>query len=663
MQLKIFLKQLLDKMRKDSQIKSLVEKPSVMGLKKYMLFEGSFNKDIKRLYDLDRFPSQPSSLEDLSDEKLWGRLQNLRCFLEAWEDSGLSRKSKKSKKERQAFKYKKDLAKPIRKKIHEALNIAVINLVEAVLTKAVSAEALEEHAKNSGNIAVLTKQLIDAKIANEKVSGSQLKVSGSQLIELTSTCLDTLKAINPDLKSPEGKDIEQRFKKAASAITSFKTLPQKILASLSVSVAVIAALACGFFTGGAIYALIGSALLPGVVIPIVVIAGLIGFAVNGRFFSKSLPEFLLKLTHPSRVTEFINDEGKREQLKGFRKYVYLPLAALFSVAVGVSFAAFSLAQLAAMLVALPFLAATGPLPIILAVVLAITMTIVMFKAFVEIAPKLSFSQLGQSLKTAWKEMSFMKFLSYGITLAVCGMGIFGLFMACYTGFPELLKIFGHAPAIFILVTSFVGQLPFNMLTVSAFCKEMGSFLLGIPAKIKSLFRRAPESSEVAEKPALLSKIAHAGLDFIGWIAMPVLLVINAAANGASLLSGQPSIPKYVAGAAGALNSISGNLVSDSGTQERSQADEKAIQKLKGSLENKVAPEADKISTDSRAETGLSKEASLSYLDLAVLPSKAGLSEKTNPSYLDLADLPFFKDSRTAQQVSISPPQHTLTMVA
>lgn len=586
MQLKTFLKQLLGKLRKDSQAKSLVEKPSVVGLKKYMLFEGNFNKDIKRLYSLGRFPSQPSSLADLSDEKLdeklWERLQNLRCFLEAWEDRGLSRENKK---ERQAFKYKKDLAKPIRKIIHKALNTEVINLVEAVLDKAILAEALKRDTKNSANIAVLTKQLIDAKRANEQISGNRLKISGSQLIELTSTCLDTLKTINPDLKSPEDKDIEQRFKKAASAITSFKTLQQKILASLSVSVAVIAALACGFFTGGAIYALIGSALLPGIVIPIVVIAGLIGFVVNGRFFSKSLPEFLLKLTNPSRMTEFINDEGKREQLKGFRKYVYLPLAALFSVAVGVSFAAFSLVQLDVMLVALPFLAATGPLPIILAVVLAITMTIVMFKAFVEIAPKLSFSQLGQSLKTAWKEMSFMKLLSYGITLAVCGMGIFGLFMACYTGFPELLKIFGHSTAIFVLVTSFVGQLPFNMLTVSTFCKEMGNFLLGIPEKIKSLFRPSPESSEVAEKSALFSKIARAGLDFIGWIAMPVLLIINAVANGAGLLSGQPSIPKYVAGAAGALNSISGNLVRGSDTQERSQADVIAIQKLKGSLES------------------------------------------------------------------------------
>ncbi|BBB14575.1 hypothetical membrane spanning protein [Candidatus Rickettsiella viridis] len=598
MQLKTFLKQLLGKMGKDSHAKNLVEKLSVMGLKKYMLFEGNFNKDIKRLYSLGRFPFQPSSWEDLSDEKLdeelWGRLHNLRCFLEAWEDSGLSRDDKKK---RHAFKYKKDLAKPIRKKIHEALNIEVINLVEKVLSKAVLAEELKEDTKNSENIVVLNKQLTDIKT---DIKRANAKVSGNQLIELTSKCLDTLKTINPDLKVPEGKDIEQRFKKAANAITSFKTLQQKILASLSVSVAIIAALACGFFTGGAIYALIGSALLPGVVIPIVVIVGLIGFAVNARFFSKSLPEFLLKLFNPSRITEFINEEGDLKQFSNLKKYVYLPLAALFSVAVGISFAAFSLVQLSTMLVALPFLAATGPLPIILAVVLAITMTIVMFKAFVEIAPNLSASRLWQSLRTAWKEMSFLKFLSHGITLAVCGIGVFGLFMACHMGVPTLGTIFGGPASIFVFVTSFVGQLPFNVLTVSTFCKVMGNFFLGIPANVKSLFRKEPtQLSEAAKKSPLLNKIASAGRDIITGGAM----LINGVANGATLLSGTPLTSKYIAaGAAGALNSISGNLVSsDSDTQERSQADEIAIQKLKGSLESQESEsEASKADNALRA---------------------------------------------------------------
>ncbi|WP_218814220.1 hypothetical protein [Rickettsiella endosymbiont of Dermanyssus gallinae] len=380
-----FLKQLLSMMREGSRAEDSAEKPSVIALRKYMLFEGNFKKDIKRLYSLGHSSFQPSNLKSLSDKELWEKLCNLHCLLEAWEDSGLSRdnkENKENKKQRHALKYKKDLAKPTRRTIHKALNIEVINL----------ADALKVREKDSDNVAVL---------------------SGNQLIDLTSQWLHALKIINPDLESPEDKDIEKRFKKAASAITSFKTLTQKFIAALSVSVAIIAGLACGFFTGGAIYALIAGALLPGVVIPIVVIAGLIGFAVNVRFFSKSLPEFLVKLTNLSRITEFINEKGEREQFSNLKKYVYLPLAALFSVAVGISFAAFSLVQLAGMLVALPFLVAIGPLPIILAVVLAITMTIVMFKAFVELAPNLPFSQLWQSLKTTWKEMSFMKLLSYG----------------------------------------------------------------------------------------------------------------------------------------------------------------------------------------------------------------------------------------------------------
>lgn len=589
MQLITFFKQLFYGMREDSRAESFAKKPSVITLKKHMLFEGNFNRDIKHLYALGRSSYQPSHLkeEDLSVVELWEKLGNLHCLLEAWEDSGLNRTNKK---ERHALKYKKDLAKPIRRMIHKALRMEVINLAEVVLIK-----ALKDHAEDGRNIVELSEQLAAVE-ANEKISGSKL-------IELSSKCLQSLKIINPDLKSPE--NIEQRFKKAASAITSFKTFRQKILASLSVSVAIIAALACGFFTGGAIYALIGSALLPGLVIPIVVIVGVIGFAVNGRFFSKSLPEFLLKLFNPSRITEFINEEGERKQFSNLKKYVYLPLAALFSVAVGISFAAFSLVQLSTMLVALPFLAATGPLPIILAVVLAVVMTIVMFKAFVEIAPKLSASGLWQSLKTAWQEMSFIKFLSHGITLAVCGIGVFGLFMACHMGVPTLGTIFGGPASIFVFVTSFVGQLPFNVLTVSTFCKVMGNFFLSIPAKVKSLFRKEPvQLSEAAEKSPLLNKIASASRDIITGGAM----LINGVANGATLLSGTPLTSKYIAaGAAGALNSISGNLVDDNDTQERSQADKAAIQALKGSLvSDNNTQERSRADTVVQGQPGVSK---------------------------------------------------------
>ena len=583
--IKRFWKQLIGMIRDDSRAEKFEENPSIIALKKHMLFEGNFNKDIKYLYALGRSSSQPSELEGLSVEKLWEKLWNLHCLLSAWEDSGLDRKNKK---ERHALKYKKDLDKPIRRAIHKALRAEADNLIIAAFVK-----IFEGDAEDSKNIVALNEQLTTAG-ANEK--------NVRQLIELTAKCLRTLKIMEPDLKSPDDKDAQKRFKKAANAITSFKTLQQKILASLSISVAVIAALACGFFTGGFIYVLLGGfGVATGVAIGLAALAGLFGFTVNVRFFSKSLPEFLLKLTNLSRVTEFINEKGEREQFTNLKKYVYLPLAALSSVAVGIAFAAFSMAQFAAILVALPFLAATGPLPIILAAVLAITMTIVMFKAFVEIAPKLSFSQLKQSLKTAWKEMSFMKFLSYGITLAVCGMGIFGLAMACHAGLQTLVSAFGGSSSVFasvfayvVLATSFAGQLPFNILTVSTFCKVMGNFLLSIPKKlmsipekVKNLFRQTQvQSDEVLEKPSFLNKVTSAGHFIWESMIIPVLLFVNAIANGAGIMIGKPSTSEYVAGAAGALNSISGNLVSDNNAHERSQADNAAIRELKASLKPK-----------------------------------------------------------------------------
>lgn len=543
------------------------------------LFEGNFNKDIKRLYSSGDF-SQHSSLHAVSDEKLGEKLWNLRYFLEAWEETGLSRENKK---ERHLFKYKKDLAKSTRKVIHRALYAEAINLAKEIKRRAQDNKSIDFFRF------IVNKELNDLSIVN-----TDEKVKTSQLIALTSNCLHLLKTINPDLKLPE--NIEKSFKKAAKAIVSFRTLKEKALSALSVSIAVVASVACGLFTGGFVYAfLVGTAFtaltggIPLVVaIVLAVITGFIGFVVNARFFSKEIPEFLIKLTSLSRVTEYIDEEGKRAQLSRFKKYIYLPLAAIFSVTVGIASAAFCLAQYAHILVALPFLAMTEALPVILAVILAIAMTVIMFKAFVEVAPKLSFTRLWQSLKTFFKQMSLGKFGKYAFIATFVALGVFGLLMLSTGGLGILTAALGGSAiaAYFIVGTSFLGQLPFVILTVSNFCEIIGKLLWSIPQKVKALFRQTPtQLGETVEELSLSSKILKVLSGIMAWVVVPLFLIINALANGICLMLGKPSATEYVVGGAGALNSIAGNMVSNGNKEERSQADKVVIQSIKSAANN------------------------------------------------------------------------------
>ncbi len=220
-----------------------------------------YNYIAKCVFVLSNFPP-----EQVTQEKLVTSLWNLKALLVAWEDPGLHGKA--DKELRQAIKFKKDIDKSIRRAIHAAL----------------IAEAL--------------------RVCKEPYVfyGKKLSVDFSISDKTTNEiCLDKLNnAIQLLSNNKPPEDIEQRFKKAAKAISSFKPLPDKFLQALGVFIAFLAALACGLTVGGCAYLLFMSLtpvtffLLPFIPAAVISIFGaLIVFGVNFSYLYKNIPEVLL----------------------------------------------------------------------------------------------------------------------------------------------------------------------------------------------------------------------------------------------------------------------------------------------------------------------------------------------------------------------------------
>lgn len=509
-----------------------------------------YNYISNRVFDLSNFPP-----ERVTEEKLVTSLWNLKAFLVAWEDSGLCRKA--DNELRHAIKSKKDIDKSIRRAIHAEL------IAEALR---VCKESYVFYGK---------KLSVDFSIAD--------KTPNEICLDKLSDAIELLSSNKPqeDIK-PKG--IEQIFKKAAKAISSFKSFSDKLLQALGVFIAFLAALACGLTVGGCAYLLFMGLtpvtfflmpLIPAAIISI--IGASIVFGVNFSYLYKSIPEVLLSAAKMGGITEYIDPEGKRAQLSRLKKILLLP-AAIVSFAVGVSMMAFTatnfISILAGIIPALALSAAPPFLPILLGILivgLGVALSILMFKGFVWLLQK-PLIKLAKQALDHMKKLFFLGWLGLSIKLLIFGLSVVGIYALYFAGIPILVPFFGPA-AVLIGWASFFGELPFTLMVVSQLCDLVGSFLANNAIKIFNFCFTRQNVAEQLEDTSTQEKTSFKlviGIFFV---------TINAFLN--ALLVIGTTIISLVATGACFVNSFASNLIVPNSEQEirRSKANDACLQAL------------------------------------------------------------------------------------
>ncbi len=271
------------------------------------------------------------------------------------------------------------------------------------------------------------------------------------LIELI---FNRIKDLNNVLVKPINLEevTKENINAIGKSIANFQTpnLKKKLLKYFGISLAFIAAVACGLTTGGAIYLLgpsvlafaiflgiftgsvalqfksgftgfaialicglaIGATiyglcllLTPGLAllfsaVSLGLLTGLFGFAANFGFFSKNFPDFLIQSIQKGSIFEYVNKKGRRKQFSAVYKFLLTPIFALASLTVGAATAALTYITIIKLLTSLlPLLAVVWPpLPIIIAAVLAsaigIALLVAVFTASLDSLKKVAALELG-----------------------------------------------------------------------------------------------------------------------------------------------------------------------------------------------------------------------------------------------------------------------------
>jgi hypothetical protein len=480
-----------------------------------------YNYISERFFVPSNFPP-----EQVTQKKLITSLWNLKVFLVAWEDSGL--RGTADKELRQTIKFKKDIDKSIRRAIHAAL------IAEALR---VCKEAYVFYGKKL-SVDFSTTDKIPNEICLDKLS-------------------DAIELLSSNNKPPE--DIEQKFKKAAEAISSFKPTADKFLQGVGLFIGVIAALAVGTATGGFIFLLLsgfGASL---------VFSASIGFLMfiassraNFPLFSIHSSKFLCSMARSGGITEFIDKEGKRAQLSTHKKYLLL-FGAFVSVSVGLSTAALTI-MFGTKLIAIlfPMLAVMCP-PLagiivgILVVGVAIGLSLVMLKGWVDfLQSQFSLRDSLTRITDEIKALSFAQLSIYMLKLVLkitfIGFALFGLFFLCFTGIPSLVPALGSVGSWIVGFASFIGDLPFTIITILAFCNSLSAFnFFSRTEQINSREVEKTETSSLSDKSSFFMRIFNGSM-----------LVINAIGRSIQVFNG--SIVSAIAAAACCISAFAGTLI-------------------------------------------------------------------------------------------------------
>lgn len=486
-------------------------------------------------------------------KKLNTRLWNLQSFLIAWEDPGLRDITRK--RERQNIKLKKNIDLSYRKAIHVGLIAEVISIQKEINNYFLSNNS-EESIK-------------DIDFESTRDIGTNRK-----LIETLTDCIQQLPYEKPDIKL--------LFKKIAKAISSFKPFADKFLHSLGIVIGIIAALGCGVITGGFIFLLlssIGAPLFLSISISVLMFSA--GLFANFPLFSKHSSAFLLSMAKSNGITAFINQKGEREQLSTPKKILLL-FAAFFSIAVGLDTAALTIMS-GTKIMALLFPSLITLCPPLAATIIAILisglligLSFVMFTAFLSVLQnQFSFRSSLQNLVSEIKLLSFTQKLIYifktALKIVFIGFALFGLFFLCFTGIPSLTSALGPIISQIVGWGSFIGDLPFTLVTIITFCDLMTSKVFSTTTQVNL---SAENDAEAIERLSSLPKNS-----FFIQIFKGCLLVLNAIGRSISIFNG--SVISAIGAVACCISVFAGTLIKKESDEEsiRNKANDVCIESI------------------------------------------------------------------------------------
>lgn len=387
-------------------------------------------------------------------------LFKLFCFIQAWadlEENWVNDVDNEYRKKRQQLKFKKNIDKPVRRLIHLSLFKLVYEALWRFKEIAINTENTEEIAlinRFLGMLEYTTTEINETKQFKKKVLINSIK----EFLEYKKFSLPY-------------ETIEKTFLDATMLITSYERWPDKLSYGCGLIMGLMASLACGLSTGGAIFVLLMGFSWPlGVVIPLSLLIFLAGTKANFQLFSQHIPQFFQDLWKNGRMTQFIDQQGNRLQLSLSKKVLLLP-AGFFSLSVGIVAGAITYLEGSKMLALIcPALAATCPhlavvLLGLLASALLVSLSIVMFRTFTDVLKfKLSWQVIKQNMIEKWKNINWTHGLNDVLKVLVMGAALFGLIYLDFTGTATLAGLLGWVTADLITLAAILGDLPFTLNT-------------------------------------------------------------------------------------------------------------------------------------------------------------------------------------------------------
>ena len=395
------------------------------------------------------------------------------------------------------------------------------------------------------------------------------------------------KTIDPGFSLDNNENTQkQKIEKIGPAISSFLTpnKKKKFLKYAGILLAFIASLACGLSTGGAIFLLFPS--LPILGIGLGALIAWFGFSANFGFFSQNFPNFILSFLKKGGISEYIDAEGKRRQLSMLKKYLFIPLATLASLTVGIGTVAITYTTVLALAVKLlPILAIIWPpLPLIIVGILAISvgiaLTVAVLTATIE-AIKNSQNLTWANIKEKLASLTKLQILGYALKAVLVLVGLFGLAYFRYTAGLDLSAFIGPIAAVVTGVIAYIPQAFFTVLSLQ---------------KLITLFTPSNTQEEGITQPISRFKRVKS---VAGAIYRPICLIGNALGNAALVVVDSISALS-ISGAVGCFfNSWSGNIVEkDSNQRKRGLATAALAGKIAETFNTRTEGDASAVSVHS-----------------------------------------------------------------
>ena len=514
-------------------------------------------------------------------QELKNKLSRLALFLTVWKDGAeiadlnSSQESKAKTKLRQEIKYKSTLDKDDR----YAINIALQSIVFILCQQS---ELIVDQNKNLKDFTTQFTQLNNKQALLEFISKqvtSLNKLESNQYLKIT---------------NEEPRNVQQEIEKIGAAISAFQTpnIKKKIIKYTGVLLAFIASIACGAATGGAFFLLFPSLPLLGFILGGLI--GIWGFSSNFGFFSQNFPDFLLSLLKKGGISEYIDEEGKRRQLSALKKYLFIPLAVVASLTVGLGTGAITYTTVIALAGKLLVISAFiwPPLfPIIagiLAAAVGITLTVAVLTATIE-AIKNSQNFNWEVIKNTINNLSTRQIIGYIFKGLLVLLGLLGLAYFRYVAGIDLSNIIQpivglQAAPIVAAIVGVIAYIPQGFFTVLSIQKLIRLF-------------SPPDNTSQEEATSSSQSLYSRAKSRITKTYKSICLIGNAFGNAVLVVVDSISALSIFGAIGCFINSWSGNLVEPPKSQQaRSQATESLIKEVE-SFNAKVKTEPSAASTD------------------------------------------------------------------